>query len=62
MNRAARRRLAERLPKGERKDFAAALRQLRPRPVPTPAELARANLERMGMQIVEARELLAVER
>ena len=60
MNRAARRRLAERLPKGERKDFAAALRQLRPRPVP--AELARANLERMGMQIVEARELLAVER
>jgi hypothetical protein len=57
MNRAQRRRLAKQFPKEQRADVARALK----RPVPTAAEVARARLEQLGMQIIEARDLLATE-
>jgi len=57
VNRAERRRLAKRFPKEQRRDVARALKA----PVSTPVDRARDNLERMGMQIVEARELLGIK-
>jgi hypothetical protein len=55
VNRAQRRRLAKQVPKAFRKELA---RRLKPPPA---AEVAQANLERMGMQIVEAKQLLKTE-
>jgi hypothetical protein len=57
VNRDERRRVAKQFPKEQRRDIARALK----RPVPTAGEVARQNLERMGMQIVEAKELLGIE-
>jgi hypothetical protein len=56
VNRADRRRLAKEFPKGQRADVARALK----RPTPAAGDVARKNLERMGMQIVEAKEILGV--